>query len=186
MSEIELAVKSSKKIETLLTEIYQAVGKGLHEKTSSVEDLLNEETLKRIRYIASVRNQVVHDDNYVMDDIENFRNTTSMVIEELEKAKPSQIDNSSLENRVAVFVEKYSSQVGLIFALALGVTSWMDVGIGAGITFAIIGFLFGKLICTKTFVHGFFEVMWALWGLIIIGTVIYACIKLWGIGKLTF
>ncbi len=53
-------IKSSSNIESML-ENKGAVGKGLHEKVSSVENMIPESSVKSIRFIASIRNQLVHE-----------------------------------------------------------------------------------------------------------------------------
>lgn len=53
-------IRSSSSIESLL-EDKGAVGKGLHEKVSSIESDLPESSVKSIRFIASIRNQLVHE-----------------------------------------------------------------------------------------------------------------------------
>ena len=53
-------IRSSSNIENLLEE-KGAVGKGLHEKVSSIESDLPESSVKSIRFIASIRNQLVHE-----------------------------------------------------------------------------------------------------------------------------
>ncbi|GAB6039257.1 hypothetical protein JCM15519_38160 [Fundidesulfovibrio butyratiphilus] len=53
-------IRSSSNIESLL-EDKGAVGKGLHEKVSSIESELPESSVKSIRFIASIRNQLVHE-----------------------------------------------------------------------------------------------------------------------------
>lgn len=53
-------IRSSSNIENLL-EDKGAVGKGLHEKVSSIENELPESSVKSIRFIASIRNQLVHE-----------------------------------------------------------------------------------------------------------------------------
>lgn len=53
-------IRSSSNIENLL-EDKGAVGKGLHEKVSSIESELPESSVKSIRFIASIRNQLVHE-----------------------------------------------------------------------------------------------------------------------------
>lgn len=81
-------VKYNKKIEELLVQKYQASGKGLHTKLSSVEDKLSPELVKKIRYIATVRNKLVHEEAF--DKIpENFVKKNKEVIKELSKQKES-------------------------------------------------------------------------------------------------
>ena len=62
MSDIEIAVKNSKILEQLLESKFGAVGKGLHQKVDSVTHRLDGATVKRLRWIATLRNKVVHED----------------------------------------------------------------------------------------------------------------------------
>lgn len=59
-SSTDLALDASGALEILLENRFAATGRGLHEKLSSVEHQLDDITIRRIRYIASVRNSVVH------------------------------------------------------------------------------------------------------------------------------
>lgn len=87
MSEINIgiAVKASKKLESKLSQLLNADGKGLHEKISSVESKLPNSLIKKLRYIASVRNKVVHEDNYHISDIGKFRTIAEQALIELEE-----------------------------------------------------------------------------------------------------
>ena len=72
MSQIELAVSLSRRLESLLEEKYQATGKGLHEKVSSIETTLPSQLVKSLRYIATIRNSVVHEQGFVIEDLAGF------------------------------------------------------------------------------------------------------------------
>jgi hypothetical protein len=72
MSQIELAVALTRRLESLLEEKHQATGKGLHEKVSSVESRLPSQLVKSLRYIATMRNSIVHEDGFVIADIDGF------------------------------------------------------------------------------------------------------------------
>ncbi|WP_084883405.1 hypothetical protein [Vibrio sp. qd031] len=56
----ELVIKTSKEFEKCLSGM-GATGKGLHEKVNSIEGSLAPVLVKKLRYIATVRNNVVHD-----------------------------------------------------------------------------------------------------------------------------
>jgi hypothetical protein len=71
MSDIELAVSRAKTLEALL-EALGATGKGLHEKITSVQAKLPQPLAKRLRFIATVRNKVVHESGYAIDDRAGF------------------------------------------------------------------------------------------------------------------
>jgi len=64
MSDIELAVTRTKVLESLLEQALGAVGKGLHDKVSSVQTRLPPALVKKLRYIATVRNKIVHEADY--------------------------------------------------------------------------------------------------------------------------
>lgn len=67
MSSVEIVVGYSKQLEAILERSFGAQGKGLHQKVSSVEHLLPARLVKTLRFLASVRNKVIHDHDYVLD-----------------------------------------------------------------------------------------------------------------------
>jgi hypothetical protein len=79
-------IEYNKKIEKALVNNYGAQGKGLHSKLTSVEDKLAPDLVKKIRFIASVRNKLVHDANY-KDLPKDFIRTNKEVLKELTKSK---------------------------------------------------------------------------------------------------
>lgn len=83
MNHVELAVRGSQRIEVVLKEHFGAIGKGLHELLTSVEMVLPGETVKRARYIASVRNKVVHEAADV-DDPKGFSESIEAVLSDLQ------------------------------------------------------------------------------------------------------
>ncbi|NHF65984.1 hypothetical protein [Xanthomonas hortorum] len=56
---MSVVVNQAKQVEGRLQAL-GAIGRGLHEKANSVEQILGSKLTKRIRFLASVRNQVVH------------------------------------------------------------------------------------------------------------------------------
>jgi hypothetical protein len=84
MKDITPVVRAAKRIETLLEEKFGAQGRGLHEKLSSVERHVPAELHKTIRYIATVRNKVVHEDDYELDDAAGFLRQAERVAQALE------------------------------------------------------------------------------------------------------
>ena len=72
MSDIELAVTRTKALESLLERL-GAAGRGLHEKVSSVQQKLAPALVKKLRFVATVRNKIVHDSDYArIDDRDGF------------------------------------------------------------------------------------------------------------------
>lgn len=67
MSDIDLAVTRSRKLEQMLERDFGASGRGLHEKTSSVEGRLPHSLVRKLRLVATVRNKVVHEEGPIDD-----------------------------------------------------------------------------------------------------------------------
>jgi hypothetical protein len=67
MSFVESVLAKTREIESLLEQDYGASGKGLHDKASSIVGVLDTTRVKRIRYIATVRNKLVHEADYKYD-----------------------------------------------------------------------------------------------------------------------
>ena len=63
-SDIDMAVQWSKRLEALLEKGCGATGRGLHEKLDSVQDHLPGGLVRRLRFIATVRNKIVHEADY--------------------------------------------------------------------------------------------------------------------------
>lgn len=84
MSLLESVLVRTKKLESLLATKFGADGRGLHEKTSSIEAYLSVSLVKRLRYIASVRNKTVHEDGFVFQgDEQEFLQMCDDTVSEL-------------------------------------------------------------------------------------------------------
>jgi hypothetical protein len=68
MRDIELAITRVKALESLLEEALGATGKGLHEKVSSVQGRLPQPLVRKLRFVATVRNKIVHESDYTQID----------------------------------------------------------------------------------------------------------------------
>ncbi|WP_413285577.1 DUF4145 domain-containing protein [Vibrio sp. MA40-2] len=109
MSDIEEVVKRSRRIEKLLRVHYHADGKGLHQLITSCEERLPHDMAKKLRYIATIRNKIVHEDDYKLEDNKAFFATCDLCEKELTP-------------RANVFIWRAAILVMLFFTLAaLGV-----------------------------------------------------------------
>lgn len=73
MSDIELAINRTKALEALLEQGLGATGKGLHEKVTSVQEKLPPQLVRKLRFVATIRNKIVHESNYQkLDDRPGF------------------------------------------------------------------------------------------------------------------
>lgn len=71
-SDVELVITAARRLETLLEKFHGAVGRGLHEKLTAVEDKVPAEVMHRARYVATMRNNVLHVDNFSLPDRDWF------------------------------------------------------------------------------------------------------------------
>ncbi len=72
MSDIEKVVTRTRRIEKLLRVQYHADGKGLHQLVTSCEERLPHDVISKLRYIATIRNRIVHEDSFKLDDRKQF------------------------------------------------------------------------------------------------------------------
>jgi hypothetical protein len=63
-NDFELAIRSSKELEHILDTEFNGQGKGLHEKITSVESSLSQELVRDMRYLATIRNKLVHEHDF--------------------------------------------------------------------------------------------------------------------------
>jgi hypothetical protein len=72
-NDFELVIKTSKEIEYILEAEFKATGKGLHEKVSSVSSQLPPKLCKRLRFLATIRNRLIHERGFdAIPDRANF------------------------------------------------------------------------------------------------------------------
>ena len=60
-NDYELVIRTSKELEYFLEAEFQAHGKGLHEKITSIQNELPAELCKRMRFLATIRNKLIHE-----------------------------------------------------------------------------------------------------------------------------
>ena len=72
-SDLDLAVTRSKRLERRLRDGLGASGRGLHQQIGSVERKLPADLARKLRFVATVRNKIVHDlDCTRLDDRRGF------------------------------------------------------------------------------------------------------------------
>jgi hypothetical protein len=98
-SDIILVHKVSRDIEEVLCDRFGADGRGLHEKLSSVNHLIPDRLENRIRWLASLRNKVSHE-NFDLPNPEAYRKAGEEAFAELQRLA------NQLENR-----EKHQNSV---------------------------------------------------------------------------
>ncbi|OEF26111.1 hypothetical protein [Vibrio rumoiensis] len=72
MSDIEKVVSHTRRLERLLREQYYAKGQGLLELTESCVSRLPHDVVQKIHYISNIRQQLLEDDDYQLEDRDAF------------------------------------------------------------------------------------------------------------------
>ena len=85
MGAIEIAVQGAKRLETLLQARFGAHGRGLHEKLTSVEDKIPSDLKKSIRWVATIRNKLVHEEG-PPPSMGDFVRTVERIVRKLDAA----------------------------------------------------------------------------------------------------
>jgi hypothetical protein len=188
MGEIETSIRYSKEIEGLLETRFGAEGRGLHEKVSSVEHQLPSELIRKLRYIATIRNKVVHEAGYQIDNFENFVSSCEEALNFLRtagaphSAKPSSL--TTTEEKMRQFLLSLAGPAAILFSIIGGGLAWYNTGIGAGIVAAMVGGFIGSLLFSEGAVEFYIAVFYIAMGLAILGAVIATISALWSFGKI--
>ena len=81
-SDLERVIKTSKALEAALASRFGAEGKGLHQKIDSVERDLPRDAIKHLRYVATIRNKIVHEDGFdKLDDRAEWKERSAIALQ---------------------------------------------------------------------------------------------------------
>ena len=86
-SDIDLVVRACRDLEQLLTRQYGAQGRGLHAQVSSVEGKLPEPAVKALRFVATMRNRVVHTSDLNAAQRKAFKQAVAQVRRQLRASR---------------------------------------------------------------------------------------------------
>ena len=132
----ENVIKKAKKIENALSDM-GAEGKGLNEKLNSIEHKFDEKVIKAIRFIATIRNKLVHEDDFEMDyDLEEgFDRTYDFIINNINQNESTYEESSSYSSSSS----SYNSSNGTDDLMKLwdSLSGWQKVGAGVLATGAL-------------------------------------------------
>jgi hypothetical protein len=123
VSDIDLAVRQCKELESILRTKHGADGKGLHQLVTSVESRLPPDLIRVLRRIATIRNKIVHEEDYRrLDDKRGFLADCAAAKKQLQKLGRRQRRYSS--NGLLVLL-LFVLLVAAVVAYVLGWTSWI-------------------------------------------------------------
>lgn len=145
MNHYELVIKRSKKLESILEENFGAKGTGLHQKTTSVENKLPKELIRKLHKIATIRNTLVHEVTVdELDDPDDFENTFNDAEKSLEAIIKRRSNIDSDVGCLTFFIQTILFFLGVFFGI--GCIDALSKGeIGTFIFCSIVLFLILKL-----------------------------------------
>ncbi|MCC5829646.1 MAG: hypothetical protein JJU36_09390 [Phycisphaeraceae bacterium] len=119
-SDRDLAIDAAKSLESALERLLGARGRGLHEKINSVEDRLPEGWVRRARFIATMRNKLLHDERTTrLDDRRGFSRAAEQCRRELDRiARSGGSHSASRVNRRALLLA-FAALIALLITLGL-------------------------------------------------------------------
>lgn len=123
MGDIEVVVKGAQQLEMLLENRLGATGRGLHEKVSSVEPQLAGDLVRKIRWIATLRNHVVHEAARI-PDLAAFERAITECGERLRTLSPPTNTKSPVVRQVRPPARPMGIQL-LVTAAVFGVGGWL-------------------------------------------------------------
>ncbi len=212
MGEIEIAVGYCKEIESLLEQRYGATGRGLHEKLSSVENGLPSAIAKHIRQIATVRNKVVHESGFKIDNLTNFESTCNEVIRQLGgEVKSQHISNTNTTSslspldlylqrqvpdntivkgngfqkfRIRQFLISLQKPAAILFAVMGAGYGLYMIGIGAGVLGGLLGAIAGLVLFSKEAINFFATLLFIITCIYVFAIFVGFIVKFWHVGHL--
>jgi hypothetical protein len=170
-SDTDLVCDASSQLERLLEERLGATGKGLHEKASSVQARLSPEALKRIRFIASVRNAVVHERVPVKDRM-GFMIAVDGAAAEIGALAPAEragrADPADTRwSSVAPWLPEIGIGAFTVLGAVAGYSAW---GVGGAILTGVVSFAAATWVAMN---------LAAIAGFAILGGLVWAAVALW-------
>ena len=113
MSKIEFAVRRSQRLEKWLKAQHGAEGRGLHELVDSVESQLDPADVRDLRFVAAVRNAVVHENEDELTDQKRDR------IEQIVKRV-----TAGLSGPTPLQMLKHAASIAVVAAALTAATWW--------------------------------------------------------------
>ena len=149
LSDIELVIRYSRALESMLGKHFGATGTGLHERVTSVEKRLSVPLVKRLRWIATMRNNVVHTDGFALPNAAEYEAACKKCLEELGQVEVPAISQSRPETIVGRKLQVspplgHDTSLALSLAIAgsavLTITTLkLLVWLGFGLTVGLVG-----------------------------------------------
>jgi len=105
--DVAVIIRYTREIETILKDKFGATGTGLHSKVNFIEWMLADSLIKQIRYLATVRNDAMHNHSAKVD-IQSFEKVAILVLKELKEIKKTPPSSSELKKIKQIPLSSYN------------------------------------------------------------------------------
>ena len=171
-SDIELVIRYSRALESLLGKRLGATGTGLHERITSVEKRLPVPLVKRLRWIATMRNNVVHVDGFVLPSAAEYEAACKKCMEELQAVKVAPKESpvaraARLQAEDQALVHDWLQPIGWFlagFVLSAVYFILFADGVHLGVLVGLVIVMGGILVLTSLFILGMAPAVWRIRG----------------------
>ena len=123
-SDIELVIRYSRALESLLGKRLGATGTGLHERITSMEKRLPVPLVKRLRWIVTMRNNVVHVDGFALPSAAEYEAACKKCMDEVRAVKVAPKESQAaraarLQVEDRALVKDWFRSVGISMTISL-------------------------------------------------------------------
>lgn len=108
--ELKKIASLSQEIESILKNKFSASGKGLHQSIASVEKNFDEALIKDLRFIATIHNKSIREENFKFDNIQSYENVARKTITKLNSLPVSKAMQASAKFKSLPSIKAKSPQ----------------------------------------------------------------------------
>ena len=172
LSDIELVIRYSRALESLLGKRLGATGTGLHERITSVERRLSVPLVKRLRWIATMRNNVVHTDGFALPNAAEYEAACKKCLEELQAVKVAPKESPAAraarhQAKDQALVHDWLQLIGWFlagFVLSAVYFILFADGVHLGVLAGLVILMGGILVLASLFILGMAPAVWRIRG----------------------
>ena len=146
-----------------------------------------EELLKQIRFIASLRNKVVHQDGFQIKELSKFQAIAESVVTSLE-SMPERVIKISLKDRITDslgdFVEPKQRQASIILPILTFIIVFYFYGLGAAAVASYFAYTLASVLFTRMMTSILVSAIYYLGFYITLVLVVIFLKEFWSFGKI--
>lgn len=127
MTDLNKIIAGAKSIERILTEQFGGTGRGMREKLDSARYQIPQPLQQRIAYLARVRNRSVHEEDFVLEDSDDYLGKCQAVCAELQQvhAIAMRVEQERAQHKARARRRQHPLKTLLVLGLVLAIAWWV-------------------------------------------------------------